>query len=151
MVWWNWIFFTFAFLKRFLFLHQFWMRFLPGAVILVVDFSLSVLYIYPAISFWPAEFMLKDQLLSVWGFPCMLLVASPLLLLIFFLSVKSCLVWLVCALVCFSLRLSCMDILFVPLGLDWLFPFPCWGNFWVKFLQKFSHILSFSLLLLGSL
>ena len=33
---------------------------------------------YPAILFWPAEFLLKDQLLSVWGFPCMLLVASPL-------------------------------------------------------------------------
>ena len=43
--------------------------------------------IYPAIVFWPAEFLLKDQLLSIWGFPCMLLVASPLLLLIFFLCV----------------------------------------------------------------
>ena len=29
----------------------------------------------------------RDQLLSIWGFPCMLLVASPLLLLIFFLCV----------------------------------------------------------------
>ena len=38
-------------------------------------------------SLWPAEFLLKDQLLSVWGFPCMLLVAFPLLLLIFFLCV----------------------------------------------------------------
>ena len=45
---------------------------------------LSVLQIYLAIPFWPAEFLLKDQLLSIWGFPCMLLVASPLLLLIFF-------------------------------------------------------------------
>ena len=42
---------------------------------------------YPAIPFWPAEFLLKDQLLNVWSFPCMLLVASPLLLLIFFLCV----------------------------------------------------------------
>ena len=32
---------------------------------------------------------LKDQLLSVWGFPCVLLVASPLVLLIFFLCVQS--------------------------------------------------------------
>ena len=31
-------------------------------------------------------------------------------------------------LTCFSLGLSCMG-LFVPLRLDWLFPFPCWGNF----------------------
>ena len=37
-------------------------------------------------------------------------------------------VWLVCVLACFSLGLSCMG-LFVPLGLDWLLPFPCWGNF----------------------
>ena len=34
----------------------------------------------PAIPFWPAEFLLKDQLLSIWGFTGMLLVASPLLL-----------------------------------------------------------------------
>ena len=33
------------------------------------------------LSLWPAEFLLKDQLLSIWGFPCMLLVASPLLIL----------------------------------------------------------------------
>ena len=38
-------------------------------------------------SFPAWEFLLKDQLLNVWGFPCMLLVASPLLLLIFFLCV----------------------------------------------------------------
>ena len=36
---------------------------------MVVDFSLSELYIYPSIPFWPEEFLLKDQLLSVWGFP----------------------------------------------------------------------------------
>jgi len=36
---------TFTYLKSFLFLHQFWMRSLPGTVILVVDFSLSV-FIY---------------------------------------------------------------------------------------------------------
>ena len=30
------------------------MRSLPGTVILVVDFSLSLLYIRPAIPFWPA-------------------------------------------------------------------------------------------------
>ena len=41
-----------------------------------------------------------------------------------------CLVFvsLISVLVCFSLGLSCMG-LFVPLALDWLFPFPCWGNF----------------------
>ena len=30
-------------------------------------------------SFWPAEFLLKDQLLIVWGFPCILLAAFPML------------------------------------------------------------------------
>jgi len=63
------------------------MRSLPGTVILVVDFSLSVLEMYPAIPFWPAEFLLKDQELSIWGFSCMLLVTFPLLLLIFFFRV----------------------------------------------------------------
>ena len=42
------------------------MRSLPGIVILVVDFFLAVLWIYPAILFWPAEFLLKNQLLSKW-------------------------------------------------------------------------------------
>ena len=58
-----------------------------GTVILVVDFSLFVLLICPAIPFWPAEFLLKDLLLSVWGFPCILLVVSPLMVLILFICV----------------------------------------------------------------
>ena len=41
--------------------------------------------------------------------------------------------------------------LVVPLGLDWLFPFPCWRNFQLYSLQKCSHTLSLSLLHLGSL
>ena len=46
-------------------------------------FPFSTLYI----PFWLGEFLLKDQLLRIWDFPCLLLVASSLLLLIFFLSV----------------------------------------------------------------
>ena len=38
-------------------------------------------------SLWPEEFLLKDQLLSFWGFPCGLFVVFPLLLLIFVLCV----------------------------------------------------------------
>ena len=34
------------------------------------------------IPFWPEEFLLKDQLLSLWGSPCMLFVAFTLLFLI---------------------------------------------------------------------
>ena len=36
------------------------------------------------------RFLLKGQLLSIWGLPCMLLLASPLLLLIFFLVFSLC-------------------------------------------------------------
>ena len=44
--------------------------------------------------------------------------------------ISLCLVFvrLICVLACFSLDSSCMG-LFVPLGFDWLFSFPCWGNF----------------------
>ena len=34
-------------------------------------------------SFQAAEFLLKSQMITIWGFPCMLLAAFPLLLLIF--------------------------------------------------------------------
>ena len=66
------------------------MRSLLGTVILHVDFSLLVLEIYPAIPFWPAELLLKHQLLIAWSFSCMLLVASPLLLLLFFFVFSLC-------------------------------------------------------------
>ena len=49
-------------------------------------------------------------------------------------------VLLICILACLALGLSYMG-LFVPLGLDWLFPFPHWGNFQLEFLQKFPHTL----------
>ena len=41
-----------------------------GTVIWVVGFSLSSLYVCPAVPFWLEEFLLKDQLLSLWGSPC---------------------------------------------------------------------------------
>ena len=44
LVWWNWILLAFACLKSFLFLHQFWMRSLPGTEILVVDFFPSLVF-----------------------------------------------------------------------------------------------------------
>ena len=47
---------------------------------------------------------------------------------------------------CFSLGLSYMG-LFVLLGLDWLFPFPCWGifnyNLFKKFLINFLFLFFF--------
>ena len=41
----------------------------------------------PTISFWLEEFLLKDQLVSLWESPCVLFVVFPLLLLIFVLCV----------------------------------------------------------------
>ena len=76
--------------------------------LLVVGFSLSSLQIYPAIPFWPAGFLLKNQLAILWEFPCMLLIAFPLVLLIFYFCIQFLLVWLMCVLSCFSLGLSCM-------------------------------------------
>ena len=54
-----------------------------GTVIWVLGFSLSSLQVCPAIPFWPEEFLLKDQLLSLWESPCVLFVVFPFLLLIF--------------------------------------------------------------------
>ena len=73
----------------------------------------------------------------------MLLVASPLLFLIFLICVQSLLVRLVCVLVCFSLGLFCMG-LFVPLGLDYfflhvgeIFNYNLFKNFLIPFLFLF--------------
>ena len=38
--------------------------------------------VYCAIPFWPSEFLLKNQLITLWGFPCILFVAFPLSLLL---------------------------------------------------------------------
>ena len=47
----------------------------------------SSLYICPVLPSCPEEFLLKDQLLSLWESPCVLFVVFPLLLLIFVLYV----------------------------------------------------------------
>ena len=39
---------------------------------------------YPSTPLWPAEFPLKNQLITLWEFPCMLFVAFLLLLSVFF-------------------------------------------------------------------
>ena len=83
----------------------------------------SFITLCPAIPSWPEEFLLKDQLLSLWESPCVLFVVFPLLLLIFILCVSSLLIWLIRVLGCFTLGLSCLGL---PgfLGLGWLFPSP---------------------------
>ena len=68
-------------------------------------------------SFWPAEFLLKDQLLSLWDFLCMLLVAFHFAA---FNILSLCLVFVSLIRMClavFLLGLSCVG-LSVSLGLD---------------------------------
>ena len=88
---------------------------------------------YSAILFWPTEFLVKGQPLIIWGFPCMLLVAFPLLIVIFFLCVSSLLVWLVCDSVCFSTML----ILYRTICASW-----SWLTISFPMLGKFSTIIS---------
>ena len=72
----------------------------------------------PCHSLWYEEFLLTDQLLSLWGSPCVLFVAFHLLLLIFICSL--CLIFsilLIYVLWCFTLGLYCLDSLhFLDLG-----------------------------------
>ena len=80
-------------------------------------------------------------------YECISFVCYVLLLPSAFKMLSLCLVFvslITMCLVMFLLRLSCLG-LFVPLGLEWLFLFPCWGKFQLESLQKFSHTISFLL------
>ena len=85
-------------------------------------------------SLWPPDFLLKDQLLNVWVFPCMPLVASPLLLLIIF---------FLCVLVFVSLISMCLGvfllrfILYGTLCASWT-----WLTISFSILGNFSTIIS---------
>ena len=54
------------------------MRSLLATVICVIGFSLLSLYVCSAIPFWLEEFLLNDQLLSLWDFLCVLFVVFSL-------------------------------------------------------------------------
>ena len=105
------------------------MRHLPGTVILAVDFSLSVLYIYPVIPFWPAEFLLKDQLLNIWGFLCCFFLAA-------FNILSLCLVFLSLISMCLGMFLLGF-ILYRTLCTSWT-----WLTTSFSMLGKFSTIIS---------
>ena len=85
LVWWCKVLLTFVCLESFWFLHQIWRRVLLGRVFLVVVSSLSSLQIYRAIPFCLEAFLLRNQLVARWEFPCMLFVIFPLLFLVFYL------------------------------------------------------------------
>ena len=71
--------------KLLIFYLEIWKSLLLNRVVLVVGFSLSFLYAYAAIPFWLAEFLLKDQLLALWG--------SPQILLLFYFSWRTIILW----------------------------------------------------------
>ena len=90
------------------------MRSLLGRVLLVVGFYFSSLLVCSSISFCPEEFLLKDQLLPLWGSPCVLFVAFPLLLFNIF---SLCLIFV-------SLINVCLEV--------FLFVFILFGTLWVS-------------------
>ena len=78
--------FSFHLSVTLLILHQIWLKASLTKVFLVVlgcGFSLLSLYLGWATPYWPTEFLLKSQLIALWEFPGMKLVAFPLLLLTF--------------------------------------------------------------------
>jgi len=94
--------------ENFLFLHQFWMRSLPGIVILVVDFSPSSSLNISCHYLLGCRVSAERSALKHIGFP--LYVTCCFSLAAFNILSLSLLVWLVCVLACFSLGLSCMGL-----------------------------------------
>ena len=98
-------------------------------------FSVIIL-ICPAIPFWPEEFLMKDQLLSLWDSCCVLFVVFPLLLLIFF---YLCLIFVNLNNIC--LGMLCLGFfLFGTLWVSWT-----WVVISFPILGKFSTIISSSI------
>ena len=60
---------------------------LARRVVLIVRFYVQI---YCAIAFWLVEFLLGNQLIAWWEFPCMFFVIFSLLLLIFYLCLDFC-------------------------------------------------------------
>ena len=98
--------------------------------------TLSDLAAAAAIPFWPEEFLLKDQLLSLWESPCVL-----------------CVVFSLAAFNICSLCLICVNLINMCLGVFCL-GFILFGTFWVSWtwvdisfliLGKFSTIISSSI------
>ena len=107
---------------------------------LVVASSLSSLGLYHAIPFWLVEFLLRNQLITLWDFPLMLFFLFP------------CCFWYLtfvfnfCQFDCSVSQ--CVSpwftrlVLSVPPGHGWLFLFSCWEGFQLLSFQIFSWVLS---------
>ena len=125
LVWWCWILLTSACLKSFLFLHQFWMRSLPGTVFLVVDFFPFSTLNMSCHSLLACRVSAGRSAVKCMGFP---LYVSCCFSLAAFNILSLCLVFV--SLISMFLGVFFLGfILYGTLRIDWLFPFPCWGNF----------------------
>ena len=62
----------------------------------------------------PLQFLLKNQLITLWELPCMLSVAFPIAFNIFYFKLLS--FWLQCVMVCSSVGLSCLERSVFPMG-----------------------------------
>lgn len=108
VLWW-WTHLTFLCLRNSQFLLQFWMITLQGRVFLIVRFSLSALWIYHATFFWLARFLLKNQLIVLWGLPlyvtsCFSFAAFKILSLSLIFENKLCImVWILLGTSCWAL------------------------------------------------
>ena len=84
LVWRCWILSAFVCLKSFWSFHQIWMRAFLDRVFLVIGSSYSSPRIYLATPFRLIDFLLKNKLVFLWGFPCVWFVTFLLWLLISF-------------------------------------------------------------------
>ena len=85
------------------FLHQIWMRILPGIVLFDCRFFLLITFIYIYLP-------LRNMFITLWEFPCVLFVIFSLLLSVFYLGLLFLSIWLLCVLVCSSLTVSCLGL-----------------------------------------
>ena len=112
-------------------------------------FFLSSPQVYCAIPFWPSEFLLKNQLITLWGFPCILFVAFPLSLLLYS-SFKFChFDYQLSQCVPLSVNPAWDSLHFLDLGDCFLFHVRL--SFQLSCFQISSQALSLPLLLLGPL
>ena len=112
------------------------MRSLLGTVIWDVGYFLLSPEVCPAIPFWPEEYLLKDQLLSLWESPCELFVVFSLAA---FTICSLCLIFV--NLINMCLGVFCLGfILFGTLWVSWT-----WVIISFPILGKFSTIISSSI------
>ena len=128
LVWCYWILLTFACLKSFIFPHQFWMRSLLDYSNLGGKFFLFSTLNISCHSLLVCRVSAERSAVKCIGFPMYVTCCFSLAV---FNILSLCVVFVTLIYMCFGVFLLGLILYgtLVPLGLDWLFPFPCWGNF----------------------